>query len=117
MSLPHARSAEAIDIGQTTRHVYRSKDGGETFDIVVTQSPEVTLINGNLLAPHTSNPDVLYFVFGTYFNGYGTDLYRYDHATGNVTKTHNNYDEIGAIVASPIDSNLLYLGINVEHIL
>jgi hypothetical protein len=58
---------------------------------------------------------VLYFVFGSYFNDYGTDLYRYDHVIGQVTKTHNAYDEVSAIVASPADPNLLYLGLTVEN--
>lgn len=107
--------AEAKDLGSDTRYIYRSSDGGSTFSAVVTESPEVTLINGNLLAPHAADPNVLYFVFGSWYADYGTDLYRYDHVTGKVMKTHNAYDEIGAIVPSPADSNLLYLGLTVEN--
>lgn len=106
--------AEGKELANGTAHVYRSADGGLTFSVVVTESADVTLINGNLLAPHGSNANVLYFVFGTFYNGYGTDLYRYDQTTGMVTKTHNAYDEIGAIVPSPADPNLLYLGLTTE---
>ncbi len=108
--------AESLEIGPDDRHVYRSEDGGLTFTSVVDDSSEVQLINGNYLAPHATNPDVLYFVFGSAFQGYGTDIYRYDHATGMVTKTHNNHHEVSAIVASPADAGLLYFGLVVEQI-
>ncbi len=107
--------AESLEIGPDTRHIYRSTDGGETFDVVVTESAEVTLINGTLLAPHPTNADVLYFVFGSNYADYGTDLYRYDHASSKVTKTHNAYDEVSSIVASPADPKVLYLGLTVEN--
>jgi hypothetical protein len=107
--------AEGIDLDTSVRHVYRSSDGGSSFADVIMQSAAVTLINGTLLVPHAKNPNVLYFVFGSYFNDYGTDLYRYDHVIGQVTKTHNAYDEVSAIVASPADPNLLYLGLTVEN--
>lgn len=105
---------EALEMGPDIRHVYRSIDGGATFDVVVTESAEIDLINGTLLAPHPTDANVLYFVFGTGFQAYGTDLFRYDHATGKVTKTHNAYDEVSAIVASPADPDVLYLGLTVE---
>lgn len=107
--------AESLELGPDVRHLYRSTDGGATFDVVVTESAEVDLINGTLLAPHTADPDILYFVFGTGYADYGTDLYRYDHATGAVTKTHNDYDEVSSIVASPADPSVLYLGLTVEN--
>jgi hypothetical protein len=108
--------AESLELGPDMRHVYRSEDGGVTFTSVVDDSAEVQLINGNLLAPHATDPDVLYFVFGSNFQGYGTDIYRYDHATGMVTKTHNDYHEVSAIVASPADAGVLYFGLVVEQI-
>jgi hypothetical protein len=54
---------------------------------------------------------VLYFVFGTYFPGYGTDLFRYDHATRALTLTHSDYDGIDAIAFSRRDPSVMYLGI------
>ncbi len=105
---------EGLELGPDIRHVYRSGDGGATFEAVITESPEIDLINGNLLAPHATEADVLYFVFGTGYADYGTDIFRYDHATGQVTKTHNAYDEVSAIVASPADPSVLYLGLTVE---
>lgn len=97
------------------RHIYRSTDGGATFKPVVDQSPSVTLINGPVMAAHPTNPAVLYFVFGTYFQNYGTDLYRYDAASGMLTTTHNGYDGIDAIAFSRSQPNLMYLGLEVER--
>ncbi|MDC0747928.1 WD40/YVTN/BNR-like repeat-containing protein [Polyangium mundeleinium] len=107
--------AEALEIGPDIRHIYRSSDGGLTFGVVVTDSADIKLINGTLLAPHATDVGVLYFVFGMEYNDYGTDLFRYDHVTGNVTKTHNANDDVSAIVASPADPKLLYLGLTVEN--
>ena len=93
------------------RHVYRSGDGGATFEPVVDQDQRVTLTNGPLMVPHPTDEAVLYFVFGTSFMGYGTDLYRYDQGTRQVTLTHNSYSEIGAIAFHPGHPELMYLGL------
>ena len=96
------------------RHIYRSEDGGLSFKPVVNHSRKVTLVNGPLLAAHSKNADVLYFVFGTFFADYGTDLFYYNHRTKELTKTHNSYDDISSIAFSPADPELLYLGLTVE---
>jgi len=93
------------------RHVYRSGDGGLSFERVVDQDDRVTLVNGPLMVPHPTDESVLYFVFGTSFLGYGTDLYRYDYGTRQVTLTHNAYSEISAIAFHPLDPGLMYLGL------
>ena len=98
------------------RHIYISDDGGATYAPVVDESPGVKLINGPTMAAHPSNRDVLYFVFGTYYAGYGTDLFRYDHATRTLTMTHNDHDGIDAIAFSRRDPSVMYLGIEeIEH--
>lgn len=106
--------AEGIGLRDGVRHIDRSTDGGATFGAVVDQSADVHLINGTLLAPHPANRDVLYFVFGTYFQDYGTDLYRYDASRRTLTVTHNDADDIDAIAFSPLQPNLMYLGLEVE---
>ena len=98
-------------IGEEVRRIWRSADGGSSFQPVVAESASVTLTNGVLLVPHPTDSDVLYFEFGTYFQGYGTDIYRYDHATGMVTKTHNPYDDVSAIAFNPADSGVMYFGL------
>lgn len=108
--------AEAIELGPDVRHVLRSGDGGATFEVVATDSAEVILVNGSLLVPHATDPDILYFVFGSHFQNYGTDIFRYDHVAGKVTKTHNTYDDVFSIVPSPADPSVLYFGLAVEQI-
>ena len=103
--------AQGIDFADELRHIYRSTDGGATFSVAVTESADVHMVNGSLLAAHPTNPDILYFVFGTYFQGYGTDLYRYDAARRVLTRAHNGADGIDAIAFSPANPTLLYLGL------
>ncbi len=45
---------------------------------------------------------------------YGTDVYRYDAATGMLTLTHNSYDDINAIAFWPGDPRVMYVGLEVE---
>ncbi|MCU1347354.1 MAG: hypothetical protein JWO56_384 [Acidobacteria bacterium] len=96
------------------RHVYRSTDGGLTFAPVVDASADVPLINGPAMAVHPTDPNVVYFVFGTYFQGYGTDLFRYDAATSRLTRAHLDRDDIDAIAFSPADPNVMYFGLEIE---
>ncbi len=103
--------AEGLDMGEGRRHIWLSNDGGATYVPVVDEQPGVDLLNGNVMAAHPTNRDVLYFVFGTHIFGYGTDLFRYDHAGRVLTMTHNPHDDINAIAFSRRDPNLLYLGL------
>jgi hypothetical protein len=109
--------AQGIDLGDIEvpvyagRNIWRSTDGGRTFASVVKQTAAIHLVNQTLLAPHPERAEVLYFVFGTYFQNYGTDLFRYDHATGMVTTTHNAYNDVNAIAFNPADAGVMYLGL------
>ncbi|HSP13636.1 MAG TPA: dispase autolysis-inducing protein [Thermoanaerobaculia bacterium] len=111
---PNTVWAEGIDLGEELRHLYLSRDGGASFRAVIDQTDSVHLINGNIMAAHPLLPDVLYFVFGTYFQNYGTDLYRFDAGSGSLTVTHSDYNDINAIAFSPLRPNLMYLGLEVE---
>ncbi|HYR28274.1 MAG TPA: dispase autolysis-inducing protein, partial [Thermoanaerobaculia bacterium] len=102
---------EGLDMSESRRHIWVSDDGGTTFTAVVDEAPGIELVNGNLLAPHPTNKEVLYFVFGTHIFAYGTDLFRYDHAARSLTVTHNDHDDVNAIAFSRRDPNLMYLGI------
>lgn len=98
------------------RHIYRSTDGGASYAPVVDSSADVILPNGPVMAAHPANPDVVYFIYGASFANYGTDLYRYDQATGLVTKTHNAYDRMSSIAFNPADPSYMYLGLANESI-
>jgi hypothetical protein len=95
------------------RHIYRSTNGGLTFTPVLDEEPGVKLINGPTMAAHPTNPDVLYFVFGTHVMNYGTDLFRYDASSDELTMTHNDHHGINAITFSPKDPRVMYLGLEV----
>ena len=96
------------------RHIYRSTDGGLTFTPVVDQSEDVRLQNGPTMAAPPNSTDVVYFTFGMSFQNYGTDVFRYDEATGQVTKTHNAFDRVPAIAFNPGDPSVMYLGLAYE---
>jgi hypothetical protein len=104
-------TGDPVSAGRT---IWRSTDGGQTFTQVAQQTADVTIRNQELLAAHPTDTKLLYFVFGTYFSGYGTDVYRYDHGTGKVTKTHNAYDDVSAIAFSPTTPPVMYLGLTAD---
>lgn len=98
-----------IDLVRDSKHIYLSRDGGRSFRSVVDESPEVFLVNGPVMAPHPTVPDVLYFVFGSTFTG--TDVYRYDAFSGALTKTHSDHHDVNAIAFARDDPRLMYLGL------
>lgn len=107
---------QGIDLTNDTRHLYRSADGGESFDVVVTASEAIVMTNGVPLFAHPRDPNVAIFEFGTFYANYGTDLYRYDHGSGDVTTHHFDYDEVRALAFSPADPDVMYLGLTFENV-
>lgn len=103
--------AMANDLASSSKHIFLSRDGGRTYERVIDASADVTLVNGPVMAAHPTNPNILYFVFGTFFQGYGTDLFRYDASTRKLTKTHSDHDDINAIAFARDDANVMYLGL------
>ncbi|HVT03153.1 MAG TPA: sialidase family protein [Thermoanaerobaculia bacterium] len=93
------------------RHIYLSEDGGASFRPVVDASPTVTIRNGPVMAAHPANPNLMYFAFGSYFQKYGTDLYRFDVSNGQLTTEHNSYDGIDAIAFQRGNPSVMYLGL------
>jgi photosystem II stability/assembly factor-like uncharacterized protein len=98
------------------RHVWISRDGGLHFEVVVTASADVTLANGVPLLAHPTDPDILYFTWGTSFQGTGSKLYKVSARDKAVTYTTNPYSRIMALTASPADAGLLYLGLSTEQL-
>jgi hypothetical protein len=108
---------EGYDLSQSgngARHIWLSRDGGRSFASVL-DGNQVTLINGTPLWPSPENSDVLYFDFGTWFGGYGTDIYRYDAATQRVTVNHDSYDDVSSIAFNPANPRVMYLGLVEER--
>jgi len=107
--------AMGIELADSSKHIYRSVDGGVTFNAVVDQKEGVTLINGPVMAVHPRDANILYFVFGTSFQNYGTDLFRYDASTSTLTVAHNDFDDIDSIAFSRSDPGLMYLGLETQR--
>lgn len=107
---------EGLDLADpneaTSRHIWRSTDGGLNFTAVV-DAADATLYNGNHMFPHPVDTNVLYFVFGSNYGNYGTDLYRYDHADATISVTHNKWHDT-VVAFSPADPSFLYLGLSIE---
>jgi hypothetical protein len=62
-------------------------------------------------------PDVMYFVYGTAYQDYGTDLFRYDLLLDELGVTHTDeLDGINSIEFSPAEPTLLYLGLESEDV-
>ena len=98
------------------RHIYLSRDGGLTFRPVVDASADTVIPNQPPMAAHPTDADVVYFTFGTSFQGFGADLYKYDDATRQVTKTHNDYHRIPVMEFNPADPGFMYLGLGLEQV-
>lgn len=114
---PRTVWVEGYDVSQNgngARHIWRSTDGGRSFASML-DGNQATLYNGNPMWPSPVDPDVLYFEFGTWFGGYGTDLYRYEASTGRLTSQHSSYDSIASVAFNPVDPRVMYLGLVEER--
>jgi hypothetical protein len=109
-------------LGESERWILVSDDGGASFVPAVMQGEEavdqfgitrtVILTNQPTMAAHPELPDVLYFFRGTYYQDYGTDLFRYDLLLDELGVAHTDgLDGVDAIEFSPADPALLYLGL------
>lgn len=97
------------------KHIYFSNDGGATFSKHVDASADVTIVNQPLMVADPRDENVLWFVFGTYFQGYGTDLYRVHALTDGVETRHNDFDDVNALAFSKTDPPVMYIGIETER--
>lgn len=102
-------------IGPEGRRIWRSEDGGATFaPVVVEEDTTATLLNGNLLAAHPADADVLYFTFGTPpVSGLPSEsfLYRLDVSSSTLVEhKQNNIDGYDSLAFSPASPAIIYLG-------
>lgn len=105
---------EGYDRDRSTRFIWESTDGGRKFREVLDQS-RADLINGNQMWASPTDPDLLYFSYGTSFANFGADLYRFVPSTGALTKHHNPNDGIPSLAFNPSDPRILYLGLAQER--
>ncbi|WP_018353455.1 WD40/YVTN/BNR-like repeat-containing protein [Longispora albida] len=119
---PNLVWATGLDLSQMTadtdqgRHVYRSLDGGRTFEPLIhhNDTPGVFLTNSIPLYPHATDPSVVYFAYGDNYLGYGTDVWKYNGVTGELVKTHNPFHGLEAVAFSPVNPSTVYFGLAIE---
>jgi hypothetical protein len=99
------------ETGWGGRYIARSTDGGRTFAAVLRQTRSITLRNGPVMTAHPTDPNLLYFVFGTYFANYGTDIYKFDARTGQTVTRHNQAPDVNALVFSKQTPSVMYFGL------
>jgi hypothetical protein len=105
---------EGYDRDRSTRFIWESTDGGRKFREVLDQT-RADLINGNQMWASPTDPDLLYFSYGTSFANFGADLYRFVPSTGALSKRHNTNDGIPSLAFNPADPKILYLGLAQER--
>ena len=102
-------------IGPEARRIWRSTDGGLTFEVAIEEETTTAhLFNGNLLAAAPHDADVLYFTFGPPpIAGMASEsfLYRFEASTATLTEhKQTNIDGYDALVFSPANPQVIYLG-------
>lgn len=110
------------DGGATTqgRHIYRSGDGGLTFQIAVDSMPDKSMSNGTVLMPPPGRPNEIYYEFFSCFNispndddvG-GTDIYYFDLETGEVTEYwQTDMTGVHSAAFHPDDPDFIWFGLD-----
>jgi len=107
-------------VGPEGRRIWRSEDGGLNFSVVLNEEEtDAVLFNGNLLAADPVDTDVLYFTFGSPpVGGLPSEsfVYRLLASTKQVqTNKQSGIDSYDALVFSPANPKLIYLGISSER--
>ncbi len=104
-----------------------STDGGRSFelafnsdDVAVDQfgiTRRAYMTNSPVWAVHPVEPDVLYYIYGDRRDDYGTDFFRYDQSSDELSVTHTDaLDGIGSIAFNPVDAKVMYVGLMQEII-
>lgn len=105
------------------RHIYRSNDGGLTFQIAIDSNAdeERWLTNGTFFYPSPYDTEKLFYTyFGCNvpddedaFNLGRTYLYFHDAASGETrTEKHKAMEGVGSIFIAPDNPDLIYVGLN-----
>ncbi|MCC7019823.1 MAG: hypothetical protein IT332_08715 [Ardenticatenales bacterium] len=110
-----------VSRGPAERSIWRSGDGGLTWDRRVVDGQPVPADAGGTLpaamtgatrvfvSPH--DPDAAYFTFGLAFGGYGTDLFRSSDGLATLNAAHfTGFYEAFALAWGPKGSDVLYVG-------
>lgn len=113
-------------LGAGYRDILVSDDGGATFGTLVRQGDvaydqndvarNVVLTNQPLMVAHPVE-DRLYFVYGSYYYNYGTDLFSVDGTGSDLAVVHlDALDGIDSLEFNPADPGVMYLGLEAEDV-
>ncbi|MBL0009418.1 MAG: T9SS type A sorting domain-containing protein [Saprospiraceae bacterium] len=108
------RTAYRRAYGGPSSGIYKSQDGGETWQKLISGLPEAGGRIGITISP--ADPDILYAMYEDEFTGYLKGIYRSNN-NGNTWTTRSLAGIIdppysywfGKIIADPIDTNTVYL--------
>ena len=102
-------SAGREDYSLSGAHIFRSKDGGETFTEVTNGFPTETATSINSIVIHPTNPDIVYLMTSSFESEKGIGIYKTVNGGNEWFSVNNGLDrETNDIQIDPIDPEILY---------
>lgn len=102
-------SAGREDYSLSGAHIFRSKDGGETFTEVTNGFPTETATSINSIVIHPTNPDIVYLMTSSFESEKGIGIYKTVNGGTEWFSVNNGLDrETNDIQIDPIDPEILY---------
>lgn len=103
-----AIAADPLGTGDGRRAIYHSRDGGRSFVSILRGSDDLQFSNGFTVAPHPSEPSLLYFALA------GTTLHLIDDRGTIHWRAVHPHRDINAIVFSPASPRVMYFGLKLS---
>ena len=102
-------SAGREDYSLSGAHIFRSKDGGETFTEVSNGFPTETATSINSIVIHPTNPDIVYLMTSSFESEKGIGIYKTVTGGNEWFSVNNGLDrETNDIQIDPINPEILY---------
>jgi hypothetical protein len=98
------------------RGIWRSTDGGRTWALRVVDGQSVDgtpaeITGGTRVFVSPYDPDHAFFAFGSYIDGYGTDLFRSHDGLASLEVSHfDDFYELLALAFGPPGSDVIFVG-------
>ena len=102
-------SAGREDYSLSGAHIFRSKDGGETFTEVSNGFPTETATSINSIVIHPTNPDIVYLMTSSFESEKGIGIYKTVTGGNEWFSVNNGLDrETNDLQIDPINPEILY---------
>jgi len=111
-------SVNQVGRDQSLRGIWRTGDGGGHWDRRVTDGQAVgsvtaQLTGGTRVFVSPDDPEIALFAFGSYFDGYGTDLFRSTDGLRTLATSHfGGFYEVFALAFGPSGTAVRFLGVS-----